>query len=126
VFFHGQDLVLAPLVKSLSSRKFDSFRYEILSSLKYCLVIWQEGFRYHHAEPNYLMLVRWLPETLDTIPMNASHRVGVGAFVLNDKREVTFCLAILLFLAKRCKCNIWFAHSVVLRSSESDSSTSLQ
>lgn len=61
--------------------------------MKYCLVIWQEGFRYHHAELNYLMLVRWLPETPDTIPANASHRVGVGAFVLNDKREVTFYLA---------------------------------
>ncbi|XP_010069724.2 nudix hydrolase 7 [Eucalyptus grandis] len=48
----------------------------------------KEGFRYHHAESNYLMLVCWLPETLDTIPVNASHRVGVGAFVLNDKREV--------------------------------------
>ncbi|XP_010069708.2 nudix hydrolase 7 isoform X1 [Eucalyptus grandis] len=51
-------------------------------------IIVKEGFRYHHAEPNYLMLVRWLAETLDTLPMNASHRVGVGAFVLNDKREV--------------------------------------
>ncbi|KAF7847918.1 hypothetical protein BT93_L2453 [Corymbia citriodora subsp. variegata] len=51
-------------------------------------IIVKEGFRYHHAEPNYLMLVCWLPETPDTIPVNASHRVGVGAFVLNDKREV--------------------------------------
>ncbi|KAK3415312.1 hypothetical protein EUGRSUZ_H00856 [Eucalyptus grandis] len=51
-------------------------------------VIVKENFRYHHAEADYLMLVRWLPETQDTIPANASHRVGVGAFVLNDKREV--------------------------------------
>ncbi|KAK3415323.1 hypothetical protein EUGRSUZ_H00871 [Eucalyptus grandis] len=52
-------------------------------------IIVKEGFRYHYAEPAYLMLVRWLPEeTLDTLPANASHRVGVGAFVLNDKREV--------------------------------------
>ncbi|WOL19189.1 nudix hydrolase 2 isoform X1 [Canna indica] len=48
----------------------------------------EEGFWYHHAEPNYLMLVRWLPDTMHTIPVNASHRVGVGAFVMNDKREV--------------------------------------
>lgn len=45
------------------------------------------------------MLVRWLPETPDTIPVNASHRVGVGAFVVNEKREVAFCLAIFPFLA---------------------------
>ncbi|CAK7324498.1 unnamed protein product [Dovyalis caffra] len=48
----------------------------------------KKGFQYHHAEPNYLMLVYWIPDTPSTIPANASHRVGVGAIVLNDKREV--------------------------------------
>ncbi|XP_058729878.1 nudix hydrolase 7-like [Vicia villosa] len=48
----------------------------------------QAGFRYHHAESDYLMLVYWIPDTPDSIPANASHRVGVGAFVVNDKREV--------------------------------------
>jgi len=51
---------------------------------------WQEGFWFHHAEPHYLMLVYWIPETTNTIPANASHRVGVGAIVMNDKREVQF------------------------------------
>ncbi|KAG4964210.1 hypothetical protein JHK85_039185 [Glycine max] len=46
------------------------------------------GFRYHHAEPDYLMLVRWIPDTPDTLPANASHRVGVGAFVINNNKEV--------------------------------------
>lgn len=48
----------------------------------------KEGFRYHHAEPSYLMLVFWIPETPSTIPANASHQVGVGALILNDKREI--------------------------------------
>ncbi|XP_042479326.1 nudix hydrolase 2-like isoform X3 [Macadamia integrifolia] len=48
----------------------------------------KEGFYYHHAEPTYLMLVYWIPETPSTIPANASHRVGVGACVINDKREI--------------------------------------
>ncbi|KAI4329841.1 hypothetical protein MLD38_028182 [Melastoma candidum] len=49
----------------------------------------QQGFRYHHAESNYVMLVRWLADgTPDSLPANASHRVGIGAFVLNDKNEV--------------------------------------
>lgn len=48
----------------------------------------KEGFWYHHAEPDYLMLVTWISETTHTIPINASHRVGVGAIVLNDKREM--------------------------------------
>uniref|UniRef100_A0A2C9UD86 Nudix hydrolase domain-containing protein n=1 Tax=Manihot esculenta TaxID=3983 RepID=A0A2C9UD86_MANES len=48
----------------------------------------KEGFCYHHAEPSYLMLVYWIPETPSTIPANASHRVGIGAIVWNDKREL--------------------------------------
>ncbi|XP_055824903.1 nudix hydrolase 2-like isoform X1 [Solanum dulcamara] len=48
----------------------------------------KEGFWYHHAEPHYLMLVYWIPKTENTIPENASHRVGIGAIVLNEKREL--------------------------------------
>ncbi|KAG0597403.1 hypothetical protein M758_UG335300 [Ceratodon purpureus] len=46
------------------------------------------GFRYHHAEPAYLMLTLWLPDGPCTLPRNASHQVDVGAFVLNDKNEI--------------------------------------
>ncbi|KAK4588648.1 hypothetical protein RGQ29_019599 [Quercus rubra] len=48
----------------------------------------QQGFWYHHAEPKYLMLVYWIPEVEHTLPANATHRVGIGAFVMNEKREV--------------------------------------
>lgn len=48
----------------------------------------KEGFRYHHAEPTYVMLVYWIPETNSTLPPNASHRVGVASFVLNDNGEL--------------------------------------
>lgn len=48
----------------------------------------QEGFRYHHAESDYLMLVHWIPDSPDALPANASHIVGIGAFVMNNKREV--------------------------------------
>ncbi|KAJ0965326.1 hypothetical protein J5N97_026464 [Dioscorea zingiberensis] len=48
----------------------------------------EEGFWYHHAEPSYLMLAYWIPATKNTLPVNATHRVGVGAFVMNDQREV--------------------------------------
>ncbi|WRX26090.1 NUDIX hydrolase domain - like 10 [Theobroma cacao] len=48
----------------------------------------KEGFWFHHAEPNYLMLAYWIPGGTHTLPANASHRVGVGAFVMNEKREV--------------------------------------
>ncbi|XP_020959308.1 nudix hydrolase 2 [Arachis ipaensis] len=48
----------------------------------------KEGFWYHHAEPNYLMLVHWIAESVNTIPANATHRVGVGALVSNEKGEI--------------------------------------
>ncbi|CAI8615900.1 unnamed protein product [Vicia faba] len=48
----------------------------------------KEGFWYHHAEPKYLMLVHWIADSANTIPANATHRVGVGALVVNEKREV--------------------------------------
>ncbi|XP_074289297.1 nudix hydrolase 2-like [Silene latifolia] len=32
--------------------------------------------------------VYWIPKTICTIPANASHRVGIGAIVLTEKREV--------------------------------------
>ncbi|XP_010252771.1 PREDICTED: nudix hydrolase 2 [Nelumbo nucifera] len=51
-------------------------------------VVVKEGFWYHHAEPKYIMLVYWIPETANSLPVNATHRVGIGAFVMNDKKEV--------------------------------------
>lgn len=47
------------------------------------------GFQFHHAESDYVMMTRWLQEGVpSTLPPNASHQVGVGAFVINEKSEV--------------------------------------
>lgn len=48
----------------------------------------KEGFEYHHAERGYVMLTYWIPEGHSMLPSNASHQVGVGGFVINDKNEV--------------------------------------
>ncbi|GLJ59809.1 hypothetical protein SUGI_1523970 [Cryptomeria japonica] len=45
------------------------------------------GFWYHHAEPSYVMLVYWIPQTSPTIPDNASHQVGIAAFVFNEEGQ---------------------------------------
>ncbi|EOA31147.1 hypothetical protein CARUB_v10014311mg [Capsella rubella] len=48
-----------------------------------------QGFVCHHAEKEYTMLTSWLDEeSPNTLPANASHRIGVGAFILNKNREV--------------------------------------
>ncbi|MQL96567.1 hypothetical protein Taro_029250 [Colocasia esculenta] len=48
----------------------------------------KEGFRYHHAEEEYVMLTYWIPEGPSMLPANASHQVGVGGFVINAENEV--------------------------------------
>ncbi|XP_056863182.1 nudix hydrolase 2 [Raphanus sativus] len=48
----------------------------------------KEGFWFHHAEKDYLMLVYWIPKENNTLPFNASHRVSIAAFVINHKKEV--------------------------------------
>jgi hypothetical protein len=47
------------------------------------------GFVFHHAEADYVMMTRWLAAGVpSTLPPNASHQVGVGAFVINARNEV--------------------------------------
>lgn len=48
----------------------------------------KEGFEYHHAEKSYIMMTYWIPDGPSLLPSNASHHVGVGSFVINDKYEV--------------------------------------
>ncbi|XP_031099143.1 nudix hydrolase 8 [Ipomoea triloba] len=48
----------------------------------------KEGFEYHHAEKGYVMMTYWIPQGPSMLPSNASHQVGVGGFVINDKNEV--------------------------------------
>lgn len=34
------------------------------------------------------MLVYWIPQSPHTLPTNATHRVGIGAFLINQNREI--------------------------------------
>ncbi|KAI3469002.1 hypothetical protein Pfo_025665 [Paulownia fortunei] len=48
----------------------------------------KEGFQYHHAERSYVMMTYWIPDGPCLLPSNASHHIGVGSFVINDRDEV--------------------------------------
>ncbi|CAN6456856.1 unnamed protein product [Victoria cruziana] len=48
----------------------------------------KEGFKYHHAEPGYIMLTYWIPDEPCALPANASHQVGVGGFVMNENGQI--------------------------------------
>ncbi|KAK2157453.1 hypothetical protein LSH36_191g03068 [Paralvinella palmiformis] len=49
----------------------------------------ENGFDYHHAKSNYVMMKKWISQKEpDTLPPYASHYVGVGGFVLNDDNQL--------------------------------------
>ncbi|KAF5183826.1 Nudix hydrolase [Thalictrum thalictroides] len=58
----------------------------------------KEGFSYHHAEPGYVVLTYWIPDEPCMLPEGPSHQIGVGAFVINERREV------LVVKEKQCPC----------------------
>ncbi|EKX54920.1 hypothetical protein GUITHDRAFT_42753, partial [Guillardia theta CCMP2712] len=48
-----------------------------------------EGFTFHHAKDDYVVLKLWLREgEEDKVPDFATHQVGCAGFVLNDKGEL--------------------------------------
>ena len=47
-----------------------------------------QGFKFHHAEADYVMLTHWLQDTPSSLPSNASHQVGVGVCVFNNNGEL--------------------------------------
>lgn len=46
------------------------------------------GFDFHHAQPGYVLLTTWLPDSPNNLPSYASHYVGVGGFVVNEQQQV--------------------------------------
>ncbi len=42
----------------------------------------RKGFTFHHAEPDYVQITRWLPGTESKLPANASHQVHAYLHIL--------------------------------------------
>eukprot|EP00931_Biecheleriopsis_adriatica_P091984 TRINITY_DN65827_c0_g1_i1.p1 TRINITY_DN65827_c0_g1~~TRINITY_DN65827_c0_g1_i1.p1 ORF type:complete len:495 (-),score=101.09 TRINITY_DN65827_c0_g1_i1:53-1444(-) len=47
-----------------------------------------EGFKFHHAKPEYVMLTRWLEESPSKLPRYSFTQIGVGGCVVNSMNEV--------------------------------------
>lgn len=43
------------------------------------------------------MLTFWIPDGPCMLPANASHQVGVGGFVINDKNEVSLLITVICY-----------------------------
>ena len=46
------------------------------------------GFKFHHAQPGYVLMTRWLLDTPSPLPLYAFTQIGVGGIVVNKKGEV--------------------------------------
>ena len=46
------------------------------------------GFKFHHAQPGYVLMTRWLLQTPSPLPNYAFTQIGVGGIVVNKKGEV--------------------------------------
>ncbi|XP_010467003.1 PREDICTED: nudix hydrolase 5 [Camelina sativa] len=76
----------------------------------------KKGFTYHHAEHEYVMLTSWLGEEPSTLPANASHRIGIGAFVLNKNGEMLVVQENSGYLKDR---NVWKVPTGTIKEGES-------
>nr|CAH7766777.1 unnamed protein product [Callosobruchus chinensis] len=60
-----------------------------LSHSSWVPVLAEEGFNFHHAKEDYLMMYRWLPDVeASNIPYYAHTMLGVGAVVMNKKSQI--------------------------------------
>jgi len=57
-----------------------------LSASQFVPVAVSQGFTYHHAQPKYLMLIKWVPggPVPSNIPSYAHHQIGVAGMVLDE------------------------------------------
>jgi len=46
------------------------------------------GFDFHHAQPGYAMLTRWIPNTPNSLPVYPHHQFGVGGMVIDSEGRV--------------------------------------
>ncbi|CAH0701239.1 unnamed protein product [Spodoptera exigua] len=51
-------------------------------------VLANEGFNFHHARDNFVMMYKWLPDTPSNLPPACHTNLGVGGMVFNDKNEI--------------------------------------
>ncbi|KAJ1372551.1 nudix (nucleoside diphosphate linked moiety X)-type motif 6 [Parelaphostrongylus tenuis] len=51
-------------------------------------VLVEKGFEFHHTQPNYLVMTKWLPDTPSTLPRYAHTVIGVGGLVIDSENRI--------------------------------------
>lgn len=59
-----------------------------LSCSRFVASLAAEGFKFHHAQEEYVMMTRWLEESPSKLPRYGFTQIGVGGAVVNSKNEV--------------------------------------
>eukprot|EP00927_Polykrikos_kofoidii_P075567 TRINITY_DN71846_c0_g1_i1.p1 TRINITY_DN71846_c0_g1~~TRINITY_DN71846_c0_g1_i1.p1 ORF type:complete len:309 (-),score=42.90 TRINITY_DN71846_c0_g1_i1:48-914(-) len=50
------------------------------------------GFDFHHAQPGYVMLTKWLESSPSSLPAYPHHQIGVGGLVLASDGQRVLCI----------------------------------
>jgi ADP-ribose pyrophosphatase YjhB (NUDIX family) len=51
-------------------------------------IVVELGFQFYYCDSRAVVLTKWLPKTTSTLPHGPRHLIGVGGFVVNDKKEI--------------------------------------
>ncbi|KAK0410492.1 hypothetical protein QR680_005156 [Steinernema hermaphroditum] len=80
------------LEESLAKWKSDGVRgvwfHVSNSSCFWIQLLLNAGFDFHHAQPGYAMLTKWLPDTKSTLPRYPFTTIGVGGLVVNHDGKI--------------------------------------
>ncbi|XP_061937179.1 uncharacterized protein LOC114577635 isoform X2 [Apis cerana] len=63
-----------------------------LSHSEWIPILVKEGFKFHHAKQEYVMLYRWLVNEECNIPHYAHTNLGIGGFVYNEETQEVLVL----------------------------------
>lgn len=84
-----QDLLLNSILEWTKANKRGIWFKVHIKDAAWIPILVQNGFTYHHAKQDYVMLLNWLPKDEScNVPPFAHTMVGVGAVVINDNQEV--------------------------------------
>ncbi|TKR60737.1 hypothetical protein L596_027936 [Steinernema carpocapsae] len=86
---HAAAEALETSLKDWEEKGVQGVWFEVENSASFWIpVLISAGFDFHHAQPGYAMLTKWLPKTKNTLPRYAFTTIGVGGLVVSSDGRI--------------------------------------
>ena len=85
------DNILAKSLQHFTDKKYKAIWLQLRSpsALNVIPFIGKYSFYPHHCQPHYIMFVKWMdPSRPNLLPPPAQHAIGVGAVLINSKKQL--------------------------------------